>query len=355
MQLVPKRPSLVFQTVSIIKDGIRHGIWKEYLPAESTLCERMQVSRVTLRAALEQLEREGWCTAGQGRRRRIKEHPQDDPRAPSDVVNLLSPLPLQSLPSSAIFWVDALRDHLAAAGFRLHFLASQAAFSQNPGRVLENLVHETRPAGWVLYLSNAAQQQWFSDRALPCVVSGSCHPGVELSSVDIDYAATCAHSVGLLSSRGRKQLALLMPHSGQAGNLESERGFMDALGRSNIARGKIAHHDGTVKNICSVLDRLLQASEPTDGLLVAKPAHVITALTHLLRSGVRLPRDISLISRDEDPMLEHLVPVVTRYHTDPAAFARKISRMVIARVSAGDAQPHKPRLMPTLFKGETLE
>lgn len=355
MQLIPQRASLVAQTVEILKKGMRAGLWKDSLPGEMALCERLRVSRVTLRAAMLQLQGEGWCSAGQGRRRMINRHFLTKTAGPpSRQVTLLSPLSLKSLPSSVMFWVDSLRDHLAAAAYHLEFLESHAAFSNHPERALESLVHQLQPAGWVLYLSNENQQRWFSDRALPCVVSGSCHAGMRLPSVDIDYAATCSHAVGLLAARNRKHLALLMPRSGQAGNLESERGFQAGVGRATGMSGLVVHHDGSVNGICTTLDRLLRVNPPLTGLLVAKPAHVATAITHLLRRGVRVPKDVSLISRDDDPLLEHLVPVVTRYHTDPVVFARKISRLVLDVVRAGAQSRGESRLMPTLVRGETL-
>lgn len=354
MKLVPQRSSLIAQTVTILRDGMRTGIWKDVLPGELELCERLQVSRVTLRGALEQLRREGWCSAGQGRRRRITAEAVGPADKQSDRVVMLSPLPLQNLPASAIFWVDALRDHLAAAGYTLEFVASQAAYSHHPGRTLEALVHQSRPAGWVLYLSTVELQQWFSERSLPCVITGSRHPEVALSSVDIDYSATCHHAAGLLAARRRRHLALLMPRSSHAGNMESERGFLAATEKLSPVSARIAHHDGSVGGICAMLDSLLRGNHPVDGILVAKPAHVVTAVSHLLRRGVRLPQDLSLISRDDDLLLEHLVPIVTRYHTNPILFARKVSRRVIKLVSSGTERPHDFRLMPTLVRGETL-
>jgi DNA-binding LacI/PurR family transcriptional regulator len=355
--LIPKRSSLVAQTVAILRNHLRAGVWKEYLPGEHDLCERLQISRVTLRAALDQLQREKWIRAGQGRRRQIVAHRIPRPaRSQSNVVVLLSPVSILTLPTSALFWVDALREHLAAAGYRLEFHTSQACYTEHPGRAIETMVQQLNAAAWVLYLSTEALQRAFSDRGLPCVIAGSPHPSVELSSVDIDYAATCRHAAGMLAARGRRRIALLMPRSGQAGNLQSERAFQEA-GESLRASGVetlIVHHDGTPEGVCRRLDALLEVAKPVDGLLVAKPAHVVTAVSHLLRKGVKIPQQVALISRDNDPFLESLVPAVARYERNPTLFARKVLRLVLDLVREGVRPRHNFRLMPTLVSGETL-
>jgi DNA-binding LacI/PurR family transcriptional regulator len=73
-----------------------------------------------------------------------------------------------------------------------------------------------------------------------------------------------------------------------------------------------------------------------------------------LRKGVKLPQQVALISRDNDPFLESLVPAVARYERNPTLFARRVSRLVLDLVREGARPPHNYRLMPTFMEGETL-
>lgn len=269
---------------------------------------------------------------------------------------MLSPVSILTLQTSVLIWVDALREHLAAAGYRLEFHTSQACYSEHPLRAIESTVQQIKAAAWVLYLSTETMQRVFADRNLPCVIAGSPHPSVEIPYVDIDYAATCRHAAGVLAARGRKRLALLMPRSGQAGNLQSERAFQEA-GEALHGSGVetlVVHHDGSPVGVCRRLDALLESASPVDGLLIAKPTHVVTTISHLLRKGMRIPQQVALISRDNDPFLESLVPTVARYERDTTLFARKILRLVLELVREGVRPRHNYRLMPTLVPGETL-
>ena len=73
MKKLPQRLSLVSQAADILREQLAAGLCGDILPGERALCARLQVSRPTLRAALETLRREGWLEVSQGRRRRI--HP----------------------------------------------------------------------------------------------------------------------------------------------------------------------------------------------------------------------------------------------------------------------------------------
>lgn len=352
---LPQRLSLVAQTTAILREQIQAGGWADFLPGENELCEKLRVSRVTLRAALTELQREGLVRAGQGRRRAIVERRRRSLLADNRQVALLSPGPLHSLQPEHLFWIDALREHLAEEGYHLDIHVSRAAYGPGQEKALKLLAEQARPAGWVLFQSTETMQKWFSERQLPCVITGSRHAGVSLPSVDIAYRAVCRHAAGLFLKRGHARLALLNPASGNAGDLASEQGFLDAAsgGRRDV-EAQVIRHDGTVEGLCHKLDALLQRPQPPTAFLVSRSGHVLTAASHLLRRGRRLPQDAALISRDNSLFLANLVPAIAHYAYDPNLFARKISKAVIGMVHGDKAKSQDHQIMPQFVPGQTL-
>lgn len=354
---MPRRVSLVAQAAEALRESIHAGRWRVELPGEMELCETLHISRVTLRAALRELEREGLLTSGQGKRRRIRAPKAGHRKVPvSKSILMVSPQPLHRLSPTTLFWVDALRKDLGEAGYELDVHASEAAYAGEPELWLPRWLVEANPAALLLYRTTPAMQRWFVACGRPGVIAGSRHEGVALPSVDLDYAATCRHAVGRLTAHGHVRLAFLLPRSTLAGDLDSERGFREGVERAGNAEatGSVIHHDGTPGGICAALDAARRQTPCPTAFLIAHAAHVLTAVGHLLRSGLRFPREVALISRDDDPFLEHVVPRVTRYSVDATRFARQISRLVLQMACAGPVPCRDHRLMPRLVSGETL-
>lgn len=351
MKRLPQRASLVAQTAELLRETIASGQWPHWLPGELELTRRLHVSRVTLRAALSELEREKLIRAGQGRRREIIRQRATRPVAAlSRTVALLSPVPLHRLVTSTIFWIDELREHLTAAGWSLEVHESAAAYRRRPAHALEELAARLHPAGWILFRSTPEMQRWFSERALPAVIAGSRHPEVTLSSVDVDHFAICRHAAGRFLAHGHAELAIVRPESKLAGDLESVAGFHSGTGCEVPA----AIHDGSIRSICAHLRRLFARSPHPTGLFVFQALHMLTVLGWLQRRGLRVPDDVSVVCRDDDPFLEFVVPVPARYALNAALFARKISRLATGLVAAGAIRPRDYRILPNFVAGETL-
>ena len=351
MDRLPQRNSLVAQTADVLREAISKGQWQRWLPGEIELTRRLHVSRVTIRSALAELERERLIRAGQGRRREVICKRQiEQKRKTSRSVALLSPVPIHQLPTSTVFWMDELREHLDSAGWPLDIRESPAVYSRRPGHALEELADRNHPAGWVLFRSTLEMQRWFSERDQRAVIVGSRHEGVALPSVDVDYSAGCRHAAGRFIANGHRRLAIVRPDTKLAGDLESVAGFHSGLAQAAPS----ALHDNTVSGICAALDRLFSRKPAPTGLLVFHASPFLTVLGWLQRRNLRVPRDISVICRDSEPFLESVLPTPSRYTLNPKVFARMISRLVASLVIGGSTRPSLQRIMPNYVRGDTL-
>jgi LacI family transcriptional regulator len=199
-------------------------------------------------------------------------------------------------------------------------------------------------------------QTWFAERGLPVVINGSPQPGIQLPSVDLDYRATCRHAGATLLARGHRHIALLIENIQCAGDEDSRLGFLEAAKAIPGVQPRltIAEHNGSVAGIRARIDSLMRANLRPSALLVANSMHVLTVMGQLLRSGISLPNDVALISRDDDSFLDYVVPSVARYYCSPAHFASKASHLIL-QVARGETAPRKALvLVPQLIKGETL-
>ncbi len=357
MQSVPRVQSLVSQTAAILREEIRRGQWREWLPGERALGETLQVSRNTLRGALAQLKREGVIRSEHGAGNRILVMPRAEVRAErSRDVALISPEPLERLRPSLTLWIDELRGMLSERGCRLHVFSGSQYFRESPGAALERLVAQQRHGCWVLILANEPIQRWFEQAGIPCVVAGTVYPGVNLPYRDLDHLALCRHAAGVMLGAGHRKVALLIRKSPRAGDLESEQGFLEGVRASSRAdaEGLIAYHDATVASIGAALRRLMNRRPRPTALLVANAYHYLTAVTWLASAGFKVPRDVSVLSRDEDPFLSFLVPTPTRYIVSPSSMAKALVRPVLELLEGGVVTQRAIRIMPDFIRGETV-
>lgn len=355
MPFLPQRLSLVTQTVQSLREAIRAGHWRTHLPGERELCAHLQVSRPTLRAALEELQRSGWLDVSDRQRRRIRARPAASRRAQKKEIAMLSASPLLAMPSPMMFVLDVLRDKLAEAGYSTKLHVNPACFSAQPVRALDKLVLQNPSAVWLVFGSKEPMQRWFIRQQLPCVVAGSCAPDVALPSVDVDFRATCRHAGGVFLRKGHRRLALVLPQDAYGGDFVSEEGLREAIATMHgAAQLRVLRHDGTTAHLCAMLDEALSSPNPPTAFLVARSPCVLTVMMHLMRAGKRIPQDVAVISRDNDPFLEFATPVVARYAVNQAQFARHLSMAARQLAGTGTLPAHAIRLMPKFIPGETV-
>lgn len=357
----PQRQSLVVQATAYLRTEIQAGTWPEWLPGERALCERLRLSRNTLRAALRQLTRDGLIRPehGMGNRVLVPGGAAGSDRskgARKRVVGLLTPEPLERLRPTQTLWIDELRALLFEQDYSLQVIASPQCFRGNPGRALEKLLAQHACGCWILMLSTEPVQAWFQRRAVPCLIAGSCYAGIELPFVDLDHRALCRHAAAMLLRLGHRSIALLAPQRHRAGDVESDFGFREgvaASGRDDIET-HLAWHQGSVENVRAVLRRLMAHPRPPTAIVVVNPFFYLTVTSFLAQLGRRIPEDIAVVSRDEDPFLSFLVPKPAHYAIRPHVFAKRLLRPLLGILDGSEVAAHSVRIMPQYFPGDSV-
>jgi LacI family transcriptional regulator len=290
---------------------------------------------------------------GQGTRRLARAQVAT-PVAPR-VVTLLSPVRLEQLRPQQGLWIDAYRGMLAEAGCRLRFVVLPPGSRASPAAAFPRLRRQESSGCWVLVRSSAAVQAWFQRQGFPCVVAGSCHEGIQLSSVDLDYRALCRHAALALLRAGHRRIALLSPREGAAGDLRGEEGFREGAGGfPEPVEASVVRHGPGPAELARVLRRMFHAARPPTGVLIGESYAYLTACSELAQLGRRVGADVSLVCRDEDRFLSYLEPEPARYVADPLHFARRLAR-ITGDLLTGRTVPVGARpLLPRLVRGASL-
>ena len=355
MTLMLRRISLVEQVADVLRHDLLGGRWRDRLPGEHQLSDLLHVSRSTLRLALDVLRREGLIRVSRGERWSVSCPSRlPPPASASNIIGLVASLPLHEHSARAIIIVDELRRHLQESGFTLQLhVVLESGRRAGPQR-LEALVQETKAACWILWSCSAEVQRWFAARPLRTIVQGSCHERVDLPFFRVDGAAACHHATALLRHQGHRRIALLLPRSPQyAGTLEIKHSFHQACtGAGAPCCPVVLHLESGASAVESALAELMRDARRPTALVVMMPAHTLTAHCHLLHSGIRLPRDVSLIAAHDDLYLDHVTPTLTRYRFNHSNYARRMSRIVLKLAQSG-TRPRSITMYPAFQNGAT--
>lgn len=355
MTLLPKRTAVV-QVAEQLKREIFAGKWRGVLPSERSLCRELHVSRSTLRAALTLLERWGLTKPEHGVGHRITSQQKKNAAAATRSIGVLIPQPLTALRPHIALWIDELQSLLHAAGCELHLHCAPSLYRQNPARVMGHFLQRHPSDCWIVVRGTKVMQEWLAQKRVPCVVAGSLFPGVVLPSVDVDYRAITRHAVGELLRNGHRRIALLIPELALAGEVESEKGFHEAVQASRHIGidAAVYSYKEMLAPMLGVLRRILDKKSPPTGLVVANSNYYLATVTELARRGLRVPEDVSLISRDDDPFLDFIVPSPARYRNDPKVFASKAATFALRILEHGNSEADHVTLLLRYDPGQSV-
>lgn len=347
---IPHRKTLVLQTTDILRSAINDGTWTTHLPGERELCKRLHVSRPTLRAALDIIEREKMIESAHGKSRKIISGKKRRRRRKSGTVVLVSPAPLYSMSRNRIFLFDHLHRVLADNNFTFTFVTNPAFASSQPKSALTKLRREHPADVYLLALTSRQVQEWFATADVPAIIVGSSFPGISIPTIECDYPATGRHAAGTLLGRGHRHVIVAAPDSNLAGDIETVESFEQTIAASthpNTTCLRLSYTNDP--NVMAEEWQRLRASMPAPTAAFTLYSQVAASLlTHLLGSGIRVPQEFSILCRDSAPLIEWTSPPIAHYKLPLQQFATKLSALVLQISQSGTTPDLHTTIMPDL-------
>ncbi|NWK54764.1 substrate-binding domain-containing protein [Verrucomicrobiaceae bacterium N1E253] len=328
--------SKIAQATEILRSAIAKGEWEEFLPSERVLSSQLQISRVTLRKALDSLTHEGLIAAAERSKRRAILAKKSGAESVSRVV-FLTQKPAHESPAQVLSQYAQLCHYLSKVGLEVQLESSDIfQYNQVSQDVLTRLVESHDRAHWVLHQCPEFVQLWFFEQGISATVFGSAFPGINLPSVDVDFRSAGRHATGYLLARGHRRLAMVRFRSTLAGDDLAYQGMVDALmsPSSILPRPSpvVMSHNYDVARLTRELDRLFSLPDPPTGLVVVNFHHVLTMISHLSSIGLSVPGDVSIISLSDDVVFESFSPRPVSYRLGDV-LVKKLVRQVIDSVS----------------------
>jgi DNA-binding LacI/PurR family transcriptional regulator len=355
--LLPVRSSLPAQTAAVVLAEIRRGRWREWLPGERQLSRDLRVSRGTVRTALGILERQEIVTPVSSQGHRIVVRPrQSAARRAKPVIGLLSPEPLEARRPYFAMMLDHLQESAHARGWEFRRYYGASYFGLTAESHLSRLVSDSRCACWILARATRVAQAWFSKRGVPAVVSGHTYEGIALPSIDVDHRGAGRHAGTTLARHGHRTAALVVSRERLPGLLVGEAGFLEGFRDSAGVENVILRvpYDGDDAALTAAVAKALEQPQRPTAVVTETPNQYLTVFSLLAQLRLVVPRDVSLVSRLDDPFLAHLTPEPARYRVSPVGFARALTTLLTHLVN-GEKLPVAVReIVPEFIKGASI-
>ena len=350
-----RRASVADQAAEALRESIRQGVWVELLPGEHELARRLSVSRPTIRAALARLAEDGVVTIKKGCRTRLRRSRRKNLASAPPTVCLIVPSAREALGYSGHPVLLEMRAQFAVQGIGWEEVFDRTLGGRYPESRLASIVNGRRHVCWLLLGASAAIQRWFANANVPTLVLGSCHTGVELPSVDVNYYAIGWHAGGCLAKNDHQRVAVILPARPLAGDLACVRGLNAYIAQQQKRIAVVEVTAGASRaGLLATLDQLLRSANPVTAILAIHVEHVLMTLVHLLKTGWRVPLDVSVLCRETRASIDLGLPEITRYRSPAVKLARHAVRIAQSLLAGQQTTTRTHLIMPAFVPGETL-
>ena len=189
------------------------------------------------------------------------------------------------------------------------------------------------------------------DARVPFVSFGRTWGKIEHSWVDVDGAAGTRQATEHLIRLGHRHFAWIGHSTRSVGNVERERGVIDALDAAGLAPSNHLHLidvDGHA-SVQDQLSEVLDGHNAPSGIVAVNDVHAVTALAELERRGLTPGRDAGVVGFDDSPVASVAGGGLTSVRQPLADVASELVRALAAQFDDPSGDPSGVLLTPQLI------
>ena len=185
-------------------------------------------------------------------------------------------------------------------------------------------------------------------RTLPVVFGGRPErhdDGPDPVYVDVDNTAAARSVTELLIASGRRHIATVAGPTNMTAGLDRLSGFTAALRDAGLPTDLVEHGDFTPASGASAMERLLDRGAPIDGLFAASAQMADGALSVLRARGLVVPRDLGVVTFDDDYFAQRATPPLTTVDQDEGEVGVTMAELLMRAIEGEDVP--RVTMMPT--------
>lgn len=334
-----------------LREEISRGRWSETLPGIPFLTAELDVCHKTVESALKQLTGEGLLkNQGAGRPRRIVRR-KDDGKGRKLRVALL----VWDVPDRSLNYIVDLQHRLTEAGHSVfHTPKTLMELKMDLPRVIR-MVEQTQADAWVVGSGSLEVLEWFAQQEAPVYAIFGRWQNLPIAATGPSQEDATHQATKALLKLGHRRIVMLIrrQHRLPVPNI-LVKSFWAILKEHGIRDPgfSLPDWDETRQGLQDCLWALFQVTPPT-ALIVDEPLLFTAALHFLTASGLRVPREVSLICRDPDPNFAWCVPSIAHISGDYSKVVRHIVRWA-ENVSRGKKDVTQTIVPVEYFPGGTV-
>jgi len=340
--------SMQAQVENFVLNKIQTGEWGEgsKIPSERELSDRLDVSRTTVRNAVQALTTQGYFDRriGQGTFVITQPSPPTKPQGHGTFGYVIcKERELRKPLSAESFYFDvftAIEEETVRSGRHVLFTYLD---DHNPKELDSFEAFLDKVDGLVLEeVRNPMVIQLLVQRGIPAVLMAPTVLDTRLDLVTMDVRTGAVEAVGHLLQLGHSAIGII---NGPL-NLESSQarfeGWQESLKASGISPepGWIAGDRGWSAEAGSeAMETLLDTAPELTAVFCANDLLAIGALATLARRGISVPTDMSVIGFDDSELSRHTSPPLTTMRIHARAMARAGIRKIMERLDDPELPP----------------